>query len=69
MNTSPTQKDSNVRLVLYVSIAMATAGSSGLAALNTADMKIVFGFVLHIILQGLIAARAYIDQTPNNVQP
>jgi hypothetical protein len=64
-----TRKDSNVRLSLYVAIAMATAASTGLGTLDLADPKAVFGFALQIILSGLITARAYIDQTPNQIQP
>lgn len=69
MNTQPTKKDSNVRLALYVVIAMATAASTGLNTLETADAKGIVAFALQVILAGLITARAYIDQTPNNVQP
>lgn len=69
MNQPPTQKDSNVRLTLYVVIAMATSASTGLNTLDTADTRGLVAFGLQVILAGLITARAYIDQTPTNVQP
>lgn len=69
MNPPPTRKDSNIRLALYVVIAMATAASTGIERLDLADQKAVFGYVLQIVLAGLITARAYIDQTPNQIQP
>jgi len=65
--TTPTRKDSQIRLALYVIIAMATAASTGIERLDMADPKMVIGYALQVILAGLITARAYIDQTPNLV--
>lgn len=64
-----TPKQSTARLSLYVAIAMLTAASTGLQSLDLHDWKQVAGYVLGIITTGLVTARSYIDQTPNQVSP
>lgn len=62
-----TSKQSTVRLVLYVCIAMVTAASAGVLTVDFADAKQVSVFVLAIMAAGLNTARSYIDQTPNQI--
>lgn len=62
-----TQKQSTARLVLYVLIAMLTAASTGLQSLDPTDTKQLVGYVIGILVTGLVTARSYIDQTPNQI--
>ncbi len=62
-----TPKQSTARLVLYVLIAMLTAASTGLQSLDHTDVKQLIGYIIGILVTGLITARSYIDQTPNQV--
>lgn len=68
MNPPPTQKDSTIRLVLYIAVAMITTASAGVLTVDFTDPKQVAVFSLAIIAAGLNTARSYIDQTPTNVQ-
>ena len=63
-----TQKQSTARLVLYIVIAMGTAASAGLTVVDFADTKQVVGFAISVIMVGLVTARSYIDQSPNQVE-
>ena len=63
-----TPKQSTTRLVIYVLIAMLTAASTGLQSLDVSDWKQVTGYALGILTTGLVTARSYIDQSPNQVQ-
>jgi uncharacterized membrane protein len=70
MNTPPvTRKDSNVRLALYIAAGTLSAASAGAQTVNFTDPKEVFGFAIGVMLAAVTAWRAYIDQTPNQVQP
>jgi len=62
-----TPKQSTARLVLYVSIAMLTAASSGIATIDFADLRETVQFAMGILVTGLVTARSYIDQSPNQV--
>ncbi len=62
-----TPKQSTARLVLYVLISMLTAASTGLQSLDHTDAKQLIGYLLGVIVTGLVTARSYIDQTPNQV--
>jgi hypothetical protein len=56
-----TPEQSTLRLVLYVLIAVVSAGSAGLATINFADTKQVIGFALGLLGTALTTARSYID--------
>ena len=62
-----TEKQSTTRLVLYVLIAVVSAGSAGLATINFADAKQVLGFGLGLLGTALTTARSYIDQSEKQV--
>jgi len=64
-----TPKQSTARLTLYVLISMLTAASTGLQALDHTDPKQLAAYILGILSTGLITARSYIDQSPNQVTP
>lgn len=63
-----TMQQSNTRLVLYVLIAVVSAGSAGLATINFSDTKQVIGFALGLIGTALTTARSYIDQSEQTVE-
>jgi hypothetical protein len=48
---------------------MLTAASTGLQALDHTDPKQLAAYILGILSTGLITARSYIDQSPNQVTP
>lgn len=60
-------QQSTTRLVLYVLIAVVSAGSAGLATINFADTKQVLGFALGLLGTALTTARSYIDQSEKQV--
>lgn len=62
-----TPKQSTARLVLYVLATMFTSASAGIAVIDFGDQKQLVAFVLSIITTGLVTARSYIDQSPNQV--
>lgn len=62
-----TPKQSTARLILYVLIAMITAASAGVATVDFSDPREMIQFALSIITTGLITARSYIDQSPNQI--
>ena len=62
-----TPKASTTRLVLYVTIAMLTAASAGLATVDFSNQKQVASFAISVLVTGLVTARSYIDQSPNQV--
>ena len=62
-----TNKQSNARLVLYVLIAMVTSATAGLQTVDFTNWKEIAGFVLGVLGTGLVTARSYIDQSPNQV--
>ena len=62
-----TEKQSTTRLVLYVLIAVVSAGSAGLATINFSDAKQLIGFGLGLIGTALTTARSYIDQSEKTV--
>jgi len=62
-----TPKQSTARLILYVAIAMLTAASSGIATINFTDLRETIQFAMGIIVTGLVTARSYIDQSPNQI--
>lgn len=62
-----TQKQSVARLTLYILIAMGTGASAGLATVNFSDWRETAGFILSVVMTGLVTARSYIDQTPTQV--
>jgi hypothetical protein len=63
-----TRKQSRARLILYVTTAMVTAASAGIATVSFDEWRQVVSFILSIAATGLVTARSYIDQTPNQVQ-
>ena len=62
-----TAKASNLRLALYVAVAMGTAASAGIASVNFSDGKQVIQFALSIIVTGLVTTRSYIDKSDSEV--
>ena len=62
-----TEQQSTLRLVLYVLIAVVSAGSAGLATINFSDAKQVLGFALGLLGTALTTARSYIDQSEKQV--
>ena len=62
-------KQSSSRLTLYILIAMGTAASAGLPTVDFMDWRETVSFSLSVIMTGLITARSYIDQTPNQPAP
>jgi hypothetical protein len=60
-------KASNLRLALYVAVAMGTAASAGIASVDFADSKQVIQFALSVIVTGMITARSYIDKSESEV--
>ena len=62
-----TPKASNLRLTLYVLIAMVTAASAGVMSVDFTNQKEVAVFVLAIIAAGLNTARSYIDTSDSQV--
>ena len=61
-------KSSNLRLALYVAVAMVTAASAGIATVNFSDGKQVASFALSVIATGLVTARSYIDKSESMVE-
>jgi hypothetical protein len=64
-----TRNQSTARLALYVAVAMTTAASTGLQAIDFTDIKQVVAYALGIITTGLVTARSYIDQSPSQIKP
>lgn len=64
-----TTSQSTTRLILYVSIAMFTAASAGLATVDFTDIKQIVAFTLSVLTTGLVTARSYIDKSPSEVDP
>jgi len=62
-----TNKQSTARLILYVLIAMVATASAGIQSVDFSDTKQLAGYALGILATGLITARSYIDQSPNQV--
>jgi hypothetical protein len=62
-----TPEQSTLRLILYVLIAVVSAGSAGLATINFADTKQVIGFALGLLGTALTTARSYIDTSEKTV--
>jgi hypothetical protein len=62
-----TPEQSTIRLVLYVLIAVVSAGSAGLATIDFTDAKQLIGFALGLLGTALTTARSYIDQSEKTV--
>jgi hypothetical protein len=62
-----TPEQSTLRLVLYVLIAVVSAGSAGLATIDFTDTKQVIGFALGLLGTALTTARSYIDTSEKQV--
>lgn len=62
-----TPEQSTTRLVLYIMIAVVSAGSAGLATIDFSDHKQVIGFVLGLLGTALTTARSYFDQSEQSV--
>jgi hypothetical protein len=62
-----TPEQSTLRLVLYVLIAVVSAGSAGLATIDFTDAKQVIGFSLGLLGTALTTARSYIDTSEKTV--
>jgi hypothetical protein len=61
-------KASNLRLSLYVAVAMVTAASAGISTVDFADGKQVASFALSVVATGLVTARSYIDKSESQVE-
>ena len=61
------ETQSTIRLVLYVLIAVVSAGSAGLATIDFTDAKQTIGFALGLISTALVTARSYIDTSEKTV--
>lgn len=46
---------------------MGTAASAGIPTVDFTDPKQVIGFALSVAMTGLVTARSYIDQSPNQI--
>ena len=62
-----TPEQSTLRLVIYVLIAVVSAGSAGLATIDFSDAKQVIGFTLGLLGTALTTARSYIDTSEKTV--
>ena len=62
-----TEEQSTLRLVLYVLIAVVSAGSAGLATIDFTDAKQVIGFSLGLLGTALTTARSYIDTSEKQI--
>jgi uncharacterized membrane protein len=62
-----TQKDSTIRLRLYIVAAVLSAASAGVQAVDFADPRETIGFVLGVCIAGVTAWRAYIDSSQAQV--
>ena len=62
-----TEEQSTLRLVLYVLIAVVSAGSAGLATIDFTDAKQVIGFSLGLLGTALTTARSYIDTSEKTI--
>lgn len=62
-----TEQQSTLRLVLYVLIAVVSAGSAGLATIDFSDAKQVIGFGLGLLGTALTTARSYIDTSEKQI--
>jgi hypothetical protein len=62
-----TEQQSTLRLVLYVLIAVVSAGSAGLATIDFTDAKQVIGFGLGLLGTALTTARSYIDTSEKQI--
>ena len=62
-----TEEQSTLRLVLYVLIAVVSAGSAGLATIDFSDAKQVIGFSLGLLSTALVTARSYIDTSEKTI--
>ena len=62
-----TEQQSTLRLVLYVLIAVVSAGSAGLATIDFSDAKQVLGFGLGLLGTALTTARSYIDTSEKTI--
>lgn len=62
-----TAKASNLRLALYVAVAMVTAASAGISTVDFSDGKQVSSFALSVIATGLVTARSYIDKSESEI--
>ena len=62
-----TEQQSTLRLVLYVLIAVVSAGSAGLATIDFSDAKQVIGFALGLLGTALTTARSYIDTSEKQI--
>lgn len=56
-------KQSAVRLILYVLIAMVTAASAGIMTVDFSNPKQTAFFALAVIFAGLTNAQSYLDQS------
>ena len=63
-----TPKQSTARLVLYILIAMGTSASAGLPTIDFTNWREATGFVLSVLMTGLVTCRSYIDQSPNQIE-
>jgi hypothetical protein len=62
-----TPEQSTLRLVLYVLIAVVSAGSAGLATIDFTDAKQTIGFALGLLGTALTTTRSYIDTSEKTV--
>jgi hypothetical protein len=68
MRQAMTSKQSSARLCLYASIAFITPVASNWSAMETATLFQWGGMLMQSMVTSLIAIRAYIDQSPNQVE-
>lgn len=62
-----TPKQSTARLILYILATMFTSASAGITVIDFSNKQQVVGFIISVIATGLVTARSYIDQSPNQV--
>lgn len=62
-----TPKQSTARILLYVGTSILTSATAGLPTLDFNEPKQLIGYALGILATGLVTARSYIDQSPNQV--
>jgi len=62
-----TPNSSRTRHILYVVAAVLTAAMAGIDNLDVGDGKQIAAYLISVAAAGVIASRAYIDQSPATV--
>lgn len=63
-----TPKQSTARLLCYIAAAMLSAVTTGIMSVDFSDWRQAVVFVCGVLGAGVAALRAYIDQSPTQVE-